>query len=87
MEGRQILDSVLIANECIEDRRMLGRNGLLCKLDMEKTYDHVNWDFLDYIRARMGFRVKWMSWMFYCIRSANFSMLVNGCPADYFLEF
>lgn len=42
IQGRQILDSVIIANECIEDRRVEGRNGLICKLDLEKAYDHVN---------------------------------------------
>lgn len=67
VEGRQILDNVLIAIECIEDRRMPGRYGLLCKLDMENAYDHVNRDFLDYILSIMRFGVKWRSWMFYCI--------------------
>lgn len=47
VEGRQILDSILIVNECIEDQRLSGRNGLICKLDLEKAYDHVNLDFLD----------------------------------------
>lgn len=40
--GRQILDCALIANECILDRRVSGQCGVLCKLDMEKAYDHLN---------------------------------------------
>lgn len=56
--GRKILDSVLIANKCIEDRRIFGRDSLLCKLDLEKAYDHVNWNFLDYVLKRMEFRIK-----------------------------
>lgn len=87
MEGRQTLDSVIIANKCIEGRRISDRNDLLCKLDMEKAYDHVNWDFLDYILSIMRFGAKWRNWIFYCIRSVNCSVLVNGCPTSYFRSF
>lgn len=84
VKGRQILDSVFIANECIEDRRLAGKNGVLCKLDLEKAYDCMNWNFLDYILLIMGFWVKWRSQISYCIRSVSFSVLVNGSPARFF---
>ena len=42
VEGRQILDAVLIANEAIDSVLKNNENGSLCKLDIEKAYDNVD---------------------------------------------
>ena len=49
MKGKQILDSFLIASKCFDSRLKSGVPGVLCKLDVEKAYDHVSWGFLMYM--------------------------------------
>jgi hypothetical protein len=84
VKGRQILDSVLIANKCLDSRLKSKDPGVLCKLVMEKAYDHIDRSFLLYLLRRCGFREKWCSWIKHCISSVRFSVLINGAPFSFF---
>ena len=84
VEERQILDVTLIANEVVVS--MLRRNdgGLVCKLDIEKSYDHLSWEFVLEVMRRMGFEQRWLTWISWCMSTASFSILINGTSTGFF---
>ena len=84
IQGRQILDVVLIASETLDFILKDNTLGLLLKMDIEKAFDHVNWDFLMVVMSKMGFGHRWINWMKWCCSTATFSILINGSPSSFF---
>ncbi|XP_026428793.1 uncharacterized protein LOC113324719 [Papaver somniferum] len=54
VEGRQILDSVLIENACLDSRLIVDIPGVVYKMDLDKAFDNVKWVFL------IKFSSKWV---------------------------
>ncbi|RVW24229.1 LINE-1 reverse transcriptase-like [Vitis vinifera] len=84
VQGRQILDAVLVANEVLDSVLKNKEEAVMCKLDIEKAYDHVEWSFLFSVMRKMGFGEKWIRWMKWCISTVSFSVLVNGSSSGFF---
>ncbi len=82
VEGNQILDLDLKANEVLEGRVCSKVLGIICKLDTKKAYDHVNWEKHPSFIELYRFGEKWRLNM--CISSIRFSILIIARPADFF---
>lgn len=66
-------------------KRKGGRGGLMAvKVDTGKAYDGVDWHFLMEILKCFGFCDQWGHWIFQCISTVSFSVLLNGSPFGLF---
>ena len=46
--------------------------------DMSKTYDRVEWSFLEKIIPKLGFQDSWVALIMECITTVSYFILVNG---------
>ena len=56
---RQILDGPFMLNEVIQWCKLRKKQILIFKVDFDKAYDSVRWDYLDEILRKFGFGYKW----------------------------
>lgn len=78
------MDVLLIANECVESRQRSKLLRFLCKLDVQKAYDHLSWVFLLMMLKKLGFGTKWINWVRFYISTTRFSVLVNRNLCGFF---
>ena len=81
---RGMMDNILVANETVAYLKKEKKSGVFVKVDFEKTYDSVDWEFLYYMLGRLGLNYKWIKWIKACTESATISVLVNGSPTEEF---
>lgn len=57
---------------------------MIVKLDISKAYDNVEWCFLCKVMQAFGFSRQWINWIYECLSTPRFSILVNGKPEGLF---
>nr|GEU45228.1 putative RNA-directed DNA polymerase, eukaryota, reverse transcriptase zinc-binding domain protein [Tanacetum cinerariifolium] len=82
--NRQILDGPFILNELLSWCKFKKLNEMIFKVDFEKAFDSMKWDYLDETLKDLGFGSKWRNSINSCLNNAMGSVLVNGSPT---LEF
>lgn len=84
VSGRQPLDGVLEANGVVYFTTRTNNDCLLFKVDFEKAYNKVSWEFLWYMMKRINFWIKWLEWMKVIVFSSHILILGNGVPTKDF---
>ncbi|XP_058757178.1 uncharacterized protein LOC131630416 [Vicia villosa] len=78
------LDGVSVVNELIYLAKREGRSCLVMKVDYEKAYDCVSWNYLRYMMKSMGYGNIWLKWMKACVFVSSMAIVVNGSCTDDF---
>ncbi|KAA0047098.1 LINE-1 retrotransposable element ORF2 protein [Cucumis melo var. makuwa] len=80
VKNRQITDAILMANEAVDYWKVKKIKGFILKLDIEKAFDNLNWDFIDFVLEKKNFPNLWRKWIKGCISNVTYSVIVNGRP-------
>jgi hypothetical protein len=84
IHGRFILEEVVILHEILHDLRVSKTKKIILKLDFEKAYDKVIWDFLIEVLKQKNFSKTWISWIKQCVEGGKVGVKINGTHGKFF---
>lgn len=84
IKGRNIMDGILSLHEILRETKYKKKQGVVLKLDFEKAYDKVNWDFLFHCVHMKKFTDKWKGWIKGIVTNGTLSVKVNEQVGPYF---
>lgn len=84
--NRWIVENQVMVQEILHSfKSSKTKPGLMAiKLDLQKAYDRVSWEFIHAVLLHLGFNKVFSNWILYCISSVNFEILVNGGKSESF---
>ncbi|CAM0950375.1 unnamed protein product [Alopecurus aequalis] len=80
--GRAIQDSFIYVRGLAKSFRQSKTPALMVKIDIEKAFDSVSWEFLLELLAKLGFGRRWRDRLAAILRTSSTRILVNGVLSD-----
>jgi hypothetical protein len=84
MQGRYILDGVVILHEIVHEMYRKNMNGVTFKIDFEKAYDKFKWPFLFQVLKMKGFSLEWCYLIRNFVQGGSDAIKVNDDTGHYF---
>lgn len=63
LPDRNIMEGVVILHETVHELHTKKMDGIIFKIDFEKAYDKVKWQFLQQTLRMKGFSQSWCNWI------------------------
>ncbi|XP_042495013.1 uncharacterized protein LOC122074231 [Macadamia integrifolia] len=84
-KGKIISKNIVLASELANLLHTSIRGGGMgIKIDVQKAYDTLSWDFLFAVLKRFSFSDVWLAWIHEILVSSRILVLLNGGPVGFF---
>lgn len=84
VQGRSMLHNVLICHDLVRHYNRKTTPRCLMKIDLQKAYDMLSWEFLEEVLEGYGSPAKFVKLIMTCVTSPRFTVKVNGEGYGYF---
>jgi Reverse transcriptase (RNA-dependent DNA polymerase) len=84
IQGRNIFDNIICAQEILFQIRKSKSKGIMLKLDFVKAFDRRNWDYMQEVLQNRGFGQRWTAWIMNLLTSGQTNITINGQQTTYF---
>ncbi|GJX45081.1 polypyrimidine tract-binding protein homolog 2 isoform X1 [Tanacetum coccineum] len=83
--GRSIANNILLTQELMHNYHLYqGLPRCAFKVDIQKAYDIVDWDFSKKVLSGFGFHTRMIGWIMECVTTTSFSISINGSLYGFF---
>jgi hypothetical protein len=85
VEGRKILDGIILSHEVIHSLKTTKKLGMLLKLDLSKAFDRLSWEYIENILLALALVKTGYVGSSLSFPPPFFFVLVNGSPSPTFI--
>ena len=84
LKHRNILEGPLALLEIVHELKRTKVYGVLLKLDFEKAYDCINWEFVREVLINKGFDAGFVHRIMHLVSSGHTVVTINGTMGKFF---
>jgi hypothetical protein len=84
IKERFITDGIMLLQDVLRESKFIKQQGVVLKIDFEKAYDKVNWNFLFDCCSHKCFSDNWLIWIKKSCYKRTLSVKINDIIGPYF---